>query len=227
MGTILINFVIIAGVSVLAILLSNVKIFIQLKANLSACILAIHIRFLYGLIRVKKQVDVRQLVGKRTANGEETAERIFRLQEQSGFEQIKDMRPFLLTQLKKFRIHRFDWHSSIGLDDAAAAGTLCGAVWSFKGIALAWLKHLSCMKCEPKISLDPSFQSNCAETNLSCMVSIRTGKAIWTMLQIYIQWKKLNDGRTDDGTSNKRLNDNSDGEFKGNDRCEHDCRRSG
>lgn len=227
MDTVLIIAVSIAGIFVFAVLLSDIKMFIRLKANVSECILSIHIRFLYGLIRIKKQVDVKQLLRKRMEKEEETTEGFFRLPQQSGFEKMKEMRPFLLRQLNKFRIRRFVWHSCIGLGDAAAAGTLCGAVWSLKGMASAWLKQISCMKCEPKISLAPCFQSNCAETSLSCMVSIRTGKAIWTMLQIYLQRKHLQVGRTEDGTSNQRVNDNGHGEFKGNDRCEHDRRRSG
>ncbi|MFS0645552.1 DUF2953 domain-containing protein [Siminovitchia sp. 179-K 8D1 HS] len=227
MSTVFIIMAIIAVIFVPVILLSNVKTAIQLKANLSECILAIHIRFLYGLIRVKKQVDIKELLIKRTENEEAAAEVFFRLPEQSGFERMKEMRPFLLKQLNKFSIRRFVWYSRVGLDDAASAGTLCGIVWILKGVAAAWLKNLSCMKCEPQMTLDPCFQSNCAETNLSCMVSIRTGKAIWTMLQIYVQRKKLKDGRTDDGTSNQRFNDNGHGEFKRNDRCKHDHRRSG
>lgn len=229
MGTVLIAAMIVAGVLVIFILLSNIKVSLQFSADVSECILSIQIRFLYGLIRINRNVDLKKLAEKLKEN--KMAEEVFRLREkikeEANAEKMKGIKLFLWKQLPKIQIHRFVWRSSVGLNDAAATGVLSGAVWTLKGTASAWLKSLSCMKCAPEISLDPCFQSYSAKTNLSCMVSIRTGKAIWTILQLYLQRKKLQNGRTDDGTSNQRCNDNGHGESKGNDRCEHDHRRSG
>ncbi|WP_164525492.1 DUF2953 domain-containing protein [Siminovitchia acidinfaciens] len=217
---------------IVALLMSKVKLEFSFRMkNLSECTLNIHVKAVYGLIRIKRCLDIKELISQQV-NDDETPRTIHKWQEKlkdaPTSSVIKEMKHPVLEAIKKLDILCFIWRSCAGLGDAALTGRLAGAAWSIKGVIEAWLKRYVPMKKDPEITFFPLFNSIGFESELSCMLSIRTGKAILTMFRLYKNWKKLNNRRIENnGTSNQGFNDDSDGEFERNDRREYNRWRSG
>lgn len=215
-----------------ATLLSKIKLKLSFRMkNFSECKLYIHIKAVYGLIRIKRCMDIKELL-IHEMNDDEALEAIHKWQEKlddtTTSSIIKDMKNPVLEAVKKLDILYFTWRSGAGLGDAAVTGRLAGGVWAIKGVMEAWLKRYVPMKKEPEIIFNPFFNSRGFESELFCMVSIRSGKAIRTIIGLYKNWKMLNNRRIgNNGTSNQGFNDDSDGELEGNDRRKYDRWRSG
>lgn len=219
--------------AIAAILISKIilKFSFRMK-NLSECTLDIHLVTAYGLIRIKRTLDIKDklhnLMNDEGKSQETVGKWQKKLEDTTNDMMLKDLKAPMLEALKNLTIHCFVWRSGAGVGEAAATGRLAGAVWSIKGIFEAWLKRYVPMKKAPELSFVPFFQAVGFDTEISCMVSIRTGKAILTLLRFIKKWKKLNNRRTENnGTSNQGVNDDSDGKFERNDRCEYDRWRSG
>ncbi|RWR07752.1 DUF2953 domain-containing protein [Siminovitchia fortis] len=209
----------------------KVKVFFRMQ-NLSECTLAIHLSAAYGLVRIKRSLDIKKQIDNLVNDEEKSAEAVDKwqrkLEGKTNEDLIKHLKDPILEALKKWTIHYFIWRTGAGTGDAAVTGRLAGAAWSVKGVIEACLKRYIPMKKTPELSFSPFFQAVGFESQLSCMVSIRTGKAILTILGLYKKWKKLNNRRIENnGTSNQGFNDDSDGKFERNDRREYDRWRSG
>src|SRR5690606_24682297 len=159
----------------------------------------------YGLVRIKRCLDIKELISHQI-NDDKAPETINKWQEKlegTTNSVIKEMKNPLLEAAKKLDILCFIWRSGAGLGDAAIAGRLAGAAWSIKGVFEAWLKQYIPMKKNPEITFVPFFNAMGFKSELSCMVSIRTGKAILTIFGLYRNWKKLKNRRIENnGTSN-------------------------
>lgn len=92
--------------------------------------------------------------------------------------------------LRGISIHDFSWRSRFGVGDAAATGTLVGAVWGVKGSTLGIITHYMKLKTDPILEVHPNFQQLTSHTEVSCMFSFRLGYAIVAALQIVKHWKK-------------------------------------
>lgn len=90
---------------------------------------------------------------------------------------------------KKVAVRQFEWHSVIGVGDAAHTGTVSGVLWAIKGSIISLLSHYLRMKTMPKLLVQPNFQQVITQTNLSCMIQFRVGHAIVAGLKIVKFWK--------------------------------------
>jgi hypothetical protein len=89
----------------------------------------------------------------------------------------------------KVTIKQFEWHSMIGIGDAAHTGTLTGALWAIKGSIVGLLSHYLKMKEMPKITVTPHFQLAVIQTRFSCIFQFRIGQAILAGLKLIKFWK--------------------------------------
>ncbi|MYL44779.1 DUF2953 domain-containing protein [Virgibacillus halodenitrificans] len=80
--------------------------------------------------------------------------------------------------LSNISIKKLKWKTAGGMGEACVTGTVTGLVWSLKGIILGQLVEKSNMRCEPSIYVEPYFQQTFFQTELTCMISFRIGKAI-------------------------------------------------
>lgn len=218
---------------IVVMLVSRIKVNISFKMkNLSECTLVIYLSAAYGLVRIKRSLDIKELMNNLVNDEEKSADTVNKWQRKLGNKTnddvIKNLKDPILEALKNWTIHHFIWKTGAGTGDAASTGRLAGAVWSIKGIIEAWLKRYIRMEKSPELSFLPFFQAVGFESQFFCMVSMRTGKAILTTLGLYKKWKRLNNRRIEiNGTSNQGFNDDSDGKFERNDRREYDRWRSG
>ena len=82
-----------------------------------------------------------------------------------------------------------EWHSVIGVGNAALTGTLTGALWSVKGGVLGVISNYMRLKDMPNLSITPSFQKAYSQTQLSCMIQFRIGYAMVAGLKLVKFWK--------------------------------------
>jgi hypothetical protein len=91
--------------------------------------------------------------------------------------------------LKRVVIKHFEWHSLVGLGDAAHTGTITGALWSIKGGIIGMLSNFMRLKEMPVLSVTPHFQLAIFQTHLKCIFQFRIGYAILAGLKLIKFWK--------------------------------------
>ncbi|GIN86879.1 hypothetical protein J6TS2_32650 [Heyndrickxia sporothermodurans] len=91
--------------------------------------------------------------------------------------------------LKTVKITKFEWHSNVGVKDAATTGKLIGVVWSVKALIIGLLSKYMNLLEFPDYTVTPSFQIPKSETVLKCMFKIRIGNAILAGLKIFKFWR--------------------------------------
>jgi hypothetical protein len=91
--------------------------------------------------------------------------------------------------LQKISIKKFEWHSLMGVGDAAHTGMMTGALWAVKGGIIGLLSHYFRLKEVPNLSVTPHFQAAVIQTRLTCIFQFRIGHAILAGLKLIKFWK--------------------------------------
>jgi hypothetical protein len=91
--------------------------------------------------------------------------------------------------LKRIVIKRFEWHSLVGVGDAAHTGMITGALWTIKGGFVGMLSHFLRLKEMPVLSVTPHFQLAVIQTRITCIFQFRIGYAILAGLKLIKFWK--------------------------------------
>ncbi|MDR4889242.1 DUF2953 domain-containing protein [Fredinandcohnia sp. QZ13] len=124
-------------------------------------------------------------------------------------QRVTDLVPVFKHFLKKISVSRFEWHSHIGVGDAAHTGIITGLGWSIKGTIVGVMSHYLNLKTHPEYSITPSFQVAVSETRLRCMIHFRIGYAMVAGIKAIKRWRgglpkfksqtlsKLNDADSD------------------------------
>ncbi|MGG3471056.1 DUF2953 domain-containing protein [Neobacillus pocheonensis] len=90
---------------------------------------------------------------------------------------------------QKVTIKKLEWHSFIGVGDAAYTGMATGALWGIKGGIVGLLSHFLKLKEMPHLTVTPHFQAAVIQTQLTCMFQFRIGQAILAGLKLIKFWK--------------------------------------
>ncbi|MFT4414986.1 DUF2953 domain-containing protein [Fredinandcohnia humi] len=91
--------------------------------------------------------------------------------------------------IKKITITKFEWHSHIGVGDAAHTGVLAGLGWSIKGTLVGLISQYMRLKTCPDYSITPSFQKAVSETKFVCMIHFRIGHAMVAGMRLIKRWR--------------------------------------
>ena len=91
--------------------------------------------------------------------------------------------------LKKVQVKQFEWHSRIGVGDAAQTGTLVGSFWAIKGSIIGLLTATLHFRVNPQLTITPDFQKNSVDTTIICILRFRIGQAIMTGIKLLRYWK--------------------------------------
>jgi len=91
--------------------------------------------------------------------------------------------------MKRIIIKHFEWHSLVGVGDAAHTGTITGALWAIKGSIIGMLSHFLRLKEMPVLSVTPHFQLAIIQTRITCIFQFRIGYAILAGLKLIKFWK--------------------------------------
>jgi hypothetical protein len=90
---------------------------------------------------------------------------------------------------KKVTLKQLEWHSIIGVGDAAHTGTITGAIWAIKGSIIGMLSQYIKLKEMPNLTVTPHFQLAIIHTRLSCIFQFRIGHAILAGLKLIKFWR--------------------------------------
>ncbi|SEM38324.1 Protein of unknown function [Mesobacillus persicus] len=91
--------------------------------------------------------------------------------------------------LSKVIVRKFEWHTGVGIGDAAATGVICGGVWAAKGSLVGLISNLMKLRVKPVLTVTPFFQQFTTKIQLKCIFQIRVGHAIWTGMKLIKYWK--------------------------------------
>lgn len=91
--------------------------------------------------------------------------------------------------LKKIKVKQLEWHSQIGIGDAAHTGMLTGVAWSIKGGVVGLISSYMKLQTTPVMSISPAFNVFCSRTKLKCMFQFRIGQAIFAGIQFIKYWR--------------------------------------
>ncbi|WP_461202164.1 DUF2953 domain-containing protein [Anoxybacillus sp. TBDG-1] len=92
--------------------------------------------------------------------------------------------------LQKVSILQFQWHTQIGVGDAAKTAMLVGVGWSLKYYIVAMISKYMNVCSAPSISIVPFFQGAVSCMSFTCMIRFRIGYAILAGLKVVKHWKK-------------------------------------
>ena len=90
---------------------------------------------------------------------------------------------------KKVSIKKLEWHTMVGVGDAALTGTITGGLWAIKGSIIGLLSHYLAMKQIPELSVTPHFQAAVIQTRFTGIFQFRIGHAILAGLKLIKFWK--------------------------------------
>lgn len=91
--------------------------------------------------------------------------------------------------LKKITVKQFEWHTLVGLGDAAYTGMLTGAIWAVKGSIIGMISHYMKLQTPPILTVTPQFQFAVSQTAISCIFQFRIGYAMLAGMKIIKNWK--------------------------------------
>ncbi|MEH7238122.1 DUF2953 domain-containing protein [Bacillus sp. JJ1562] len=104
-------------------------------------------------------------------------------------QRVTDLVPILKHFFEKITVSKFEWHSHIGVGDAAHTGIITGLGWSIKGTIVGVISHYLNLKTNPDYSITPSFQVAVSETRLKCMIHFRIGYAMVAGIKAIKRWR--------------------------------------
>lgn len=168
--------------------------------------LKVEFKIFFGLIKYKLKVplikiddDSPSIVVKGStsmASSEETEQQITPKKVKKSINGTKEfvqhvfhMNVIVRKFLQRMSIKQFEWHSLIGLGDAAHTGMITGALWTVKGSVVGLLSRYLKLKEMPNLSVTPHFQFTVIQTRLTCIIQFRIGYAILAGLKLIKFWK--------------------------------------
>ncbi|MFS0864539.1 DUF2953 domain-containing protein [Fredinandcohnia sp. 179-A 10B2 NHS] len=104
-------------------------------------------------------------------------------------ERVIGMTSIIKDFISKITISKLEWHSHIGVGDAAHTGVLAGLGWSIKGTLVGLISNYMKLKAHPEYSITPSFQRAVSETKLVCMFHFRIGHAMVAGIRLIKKWR--------------------------------------
>lgn len=91
--------------------------------------------------------------------------------------------------LTKVKVKKLEWHSVIGLGDAAYTGMCTGAIWAIKGSIVGIISHYMKLIEMPRMTVTPYFQQSVTQTRFRCMFQFRIGQAMLAGIKLIKFWK--------------------------------------
>jgi hypothetical protein len=201
---------IILFILIIAILLTRLTVIIDYYHGNDNDHLKLEFKIWFGIVRFKKEIPVIKIdenspsivmenktkVGKsdKTTNEDQT-----QFDKKDIFDSFKDTKELLQHVvgthsiirkfLAKVSMKRVEWHTVIGLGDAAYTGVASGAIWTLKGSIIGIISGYMKLKEMPRMTVTPYFQYKVTQTRFRCMIQFRIGQAMLAGLKMIKFWK--------------------------------------
>lgn len=89
----------------------------------------------------------------------------------------------IYSLLRRSTIKKLAWKTDIGVGEADQTGLIFGGLWMIKSFIINYLYHNKLLEIRPKLSICPFFNEKTIQSKMDCMITIRLGQAIYTMLK--------------------------------------------
>jgi hypothetical protein len=172
--------------------------------------LKLEFKIWFGIIKYKKEIPMIKIddnspsivmqektkLGKneKTSNEDET-----QIDKKDIFNYFNDAKQLLLhvvklhhivrNFLRKVSVKRVEWHTVIGVGDAAYTAVATGGIWTIKGSIIGVISHYMKLKEMPRMTVTPYFQYKVTQTRFRCMIQFRIGQAMLAGLKLIKFWK--------------------------------------
>nr|WP_239094156.1 DUF2953 domain-containing protein [Bacillus sp. B15-48] len=104
-------------------------------------------------------------------------------------EHVVGLHTHIRKLFNKVSVKKLEWHTAVGIGEAASTAVLCGAIWSVKGSIIGLISNYMRMKEMPVVTVTPIFQQTLSQIQLKCIFQIRIGHAILAGLKLVRYWK--------------------------------------
>ncbi|MED4464137.1 DUF2953 domain-containing protein [Metabacillus fastidiosus] len=104
-------------------------------------------------------------------------------------EHVVGLHKIIRKFLKKVKIESFNWHSQIGIGDAAHTAFIVGLAWALKGNVVGLIGNYMHLRTKPEIAITPAFNIVCSKTKLTCIFHFRIGNAMFAGIRLLKYWK--------------------------------------
>ncbi|MBB5355162.1 hypothetical protein HNR43_001121 [Anoxybacillus mongoliensis] len=155
-----------------------------------------HYRFTVPLIEISKR-EAGIVTEQKTNTGKDekttftvTDARERLVQVRQWLNRIVHLHTIIKKFLQKVSVLQLQWHTQIGVGDAAKTGMIVGIGWSIKYYIVAMVSKYMNVCIAPSISVIPFFQGAVSRTSFTCMIRFRIGYAILAGLKVVKHWKK-------------------------------------
>jgi hypothetical protein len=173
--------------------------------------LKLELRIWFGLIRYKKHIPLIKIDDNSPSIIVKSASPKQQPKEKSSEKEVHQITPNkIMTSLKNTReiikhvidlhvvvrkffnrvsVKELEWHTIIGVGDAAITGMVTGGIWAIKGSIIGLISRYIKLKEMPDISVTPYFQQAIIQTRFTCIFQFRIGYAILAGIKMIKFWK--------------------------------------
>lgn len=131
-------------------------------------------------IKKQEDMDIFDLIEEvDISGGTDRFKQVFK----DSFKKMKISLATMKRLLAKSWFHQLNWQTTIGTGNASSTGIVIGGIWTLKGMMISYLKEVGNISGNPKIKITPNFQLKQLESKFDCIVSIRIGQAIYTVMK--------------------------------------------
>jgi hypothetical protein len=150
-----------------------------------------------GLSRVGPEVEAKVEQKQKSSTKKETIHDVTGRQVkklmrnyQNLLERVTDLEPIIRWLMKQIRCTRIEWHTTVGLGEAAATGTLTGLVYGIKSVLVSVMSHYISLRAIPRFSVQPDWNGTLVRTQLRCILHFRLGHAMVAGVRILFRMRK-------------------------------------
>lgn len=150
------------------------------------------IKLLADRVKINKQVETGMQKDDHTEETAITDETVKKWSDrfQELVEHVHNLYPTLRDFLKHLQCKEITWHTSLGIGDAAATGTLTGIIWSVKSMIVATLTGYVTLRAIPRMSVQPEWNAVGIQTRFRCILTFRIGHALVAGTRILLKLRK-------------------------------------
>nr|WP_178943805.1 DUF2953 domain-containing protein [Paenibacillus curdlanolyticus] len=172
--------------------------------------LEIHIKALYGLVRLKWRMPVMEWTSRGiklrsesdNQSGHEEKEEQLNAERVVGIinrfnriiKQIEGAAGLAKQVLKKVYVHELKWATVVGTDDAMWTAMVTGMFWSIKTTAAGVASQIVHLCTQPMLEVTPAYNQMCIESRFRLVAHIRLGAAGMAGVRLVLGIRKLRAG---------------------------------
>ncbi|WP_010532383.1 DUF2953 domain-containing protein [Lentibacillus jeotgali] len=169
-------------VFLIVFLYSRIKVFGSITLNQEKQVIWVACYF-YRIRLLERSIDLTEEEPEHEKSFQETVSLLHK-GSQNIIQKARISHEIVTLILERLRFHDFSWQTEVGTGKAHTTGMAVGGIWSAKGAVAGMLSAKSHFHCRPSMTVTPVYNQKRIHSAINCMISIRTGQAIYALLKI-------------------------------------------